>query len=126
MGDVWAFNLSPLELQNAETKRVARTGASQHQQLKTAGEQRVRKPGGVGHTIVKTKGYSTTMALSTLRKLLGSQYLRRGDGIVSTVNTRRAERLFGLKGSGHVKKGLVGAVKLEKLRGDGFRIQPCR
>ena len=74
----------------------------------------------MGHTIVKTKGYSTTMALSTLRKLLGSQYLRRGDGIVSTVNTRRAERLFGLKGSGHVKKGLVGAVKLEKLRGDGY------
>ena len=55
-----------------------------------------------------------------MRKLLGHQHLRRGNGIFSTVQTRRAERLFGLKGSGRVKMGLVGAVKLEKLRGDGF------
>ena len=30
VGDVWAYNLSPLELQNAETKRTASSSGSRH------------------------------------------------------------------------------------------------
>ena len=44
--------------------------------------------------LITTKGYSTTLAISTLSKLLGNQYLRRGDGIVATPASRRKERLF--------------------------------
>ena len=51
---------------------------------------------------MKTTGYSTTMALSTLRKLLGTQYLRRGDGILTTPESRRKERLFGASGTGRL------------------------
>ena len=69
--------------------------------------------------LVKTKGYSTTMALSTLRKLLATQYLRRGDGILTTPESRRKERLFGASGTGRLTCGSTG-VKLEKLRGDGY------
>ena len=45
--------------------------------------------------LVLTKGYSTTMALSTLNKLLGAQLLRSGEGVISTPESRRKERLFG-------------------------------
>ena len=69
--------------------------------------------------LVKTTGYSTTMALSTLRKLLGTQYLRRGDGILTTTDSRHKERLFGAGGTGRLTLGSRG-VKLEKLRGDGY------
>ena len=41
------------------------------------------------------------MAISTLNKLLGAQYLRRGDGILKLRDSRRKERLFG--GSGRTK-----------------------
>eukprot|EP00965_Chrysotila_dentata_P167458 5530108-Pleurochrysis_carterae.AAC.2 len=46
--------------------------------------------------MVKTKGYSTTMALSTLKNLLATQQLRRGEGLVSFPESRRDERLFGV------------------------------
>ena len=44
--------------------------------------------------LVKTKGYGTTQALSTLKSLLGQQYLRRGDGLSSIPDSRRKMRLF--------------------------------
>ena len=69
--------------------------------------------------LVRSKGYSTTMALSTLRKLLSTQYLRRGDGILTTPDARRKERLFGAGGTGRLTHGSRG-VKLEKLRGNGY------
>ena len=66
--------------------------------------------------LVPTRGYSTTMALSTLKNMLSAQYLRRGDGIFATPASRRAARLFG---TGRLTRGSTG-VKLEKLMGDGY------
>eukprot|EP00965_Chrysotila_dentata_P037668 1252815-Pleurochrysis_carterae.AAC.1 len=40
VGDVWAVDLSPLELQNAETKRVATSSGSKRLVLTTEGFQR--------------------------------------------------------------------------------------
>jgi hypothetical protein len=34
------------------------------------------------------------MAISTLRKLLGAQLLRRGDGVIALPDSRRKERLL--------------------------------
>eukprot|EP00965_Chrysotila_dentata_P256079 6212425-Pleurochrysis_carterae.AAC.6 len=50
--------------------------------------------------MVKTRGYLTTMALSTLKNLLATQELRRGEGMVSVPESRRNERLFGMTGAG--------------------------
>ena len=36
VGDVWAVDLSPLELLNAETKRIAERSGSKHLELKTS------------------------------------------------------------------------------------------
>ena len=72
--------------------------------------------------LVKTRGYSTTMSLSTLRKLLVTQVLRRGDGPVATPAARIKARLFGADGTGRLTTAGSG-VKLEKLRaaaGDGY------
>ena len=52
--------------------------------------------------LITTRGYGTTMALSTLRKLLTKRYLREGDGLFSVPESRRRERLFGEKGSGRM------------------------
>ena len=40
VGDVWAFCLSALELQNAETKRVASSSGSKHLTTTAAGQKR--------------------------------------------------------------------------------------
>ena len=66
LGNVWAYDLSPLELQNAETKRTATTGGSKRLSTSTKGESRVpMRNGKEGPArLVPTKGYSTTMALS--------------------------------------------------------------
>ena len=56
------------------------------------------------------------MALSTLKNLLATQYLRRGDGIIATPESRRKSRLLG---SGRLTLGSSGG-KLEKLTGDGY------
>ena len=78
--DVQAYSLSPLELQNAETKRTANTGGARRLTLSKSGEARKPLRGSTQGPmqLVQTKGYSTTMALSTLRKLLATQLLRRG------------------------------------------------
>ena len=47
------------------------------------------------------------MALSTMRKLLGLQYLRLGCGLVATPMSRRKERLFGVADSGRSKNERV-------------------
>ena len=52
------------------------------------------------------------MALSTLRKLLGQGYLRRGDGVVTMPAARRTARLFG---EGRTKAKRAGACKIELL-----------
>ena len=57
-----------------------------------------------------TVGYSTTMALSTLRKLLGAQMLRRGDGVLALPDSRRKERLFGQHGGGKRRRASCSAV----------------
>ena len=64
--------MEPLELQNAETKRVAETGGSKRLELTKAGPSlqglRAGKAGPM--QIVQRKDYSTTLALSVLNNLL--------------------------------------------------------
>ena len=99
VGDVWALDLSPLEMQNAETKRVASSSGARR--LEMSGPSMAIVPMRAGQfgpeRLVATKGYSTTMAVSTLKHLIISQKLRRGDGPdgVLMPDSRRAERLFG-------------------------------
>ena len=119
LGNPWAVDLSKLEMQNAESKRVATAAGSRRMQTTTSGM--ARKPMGRVHEgparLVVTKGYSTTMALSTLNNLLATQYLRRGDGIVATPLSRRKEKLFGSTGSGRTRHLSTG-IKIEKLDSD--------
>ena len=111
VGDVWAFSLSPLELQNAETKRTATSGGSRCLVMRAEGATRRKgRSADAEPTLTTTKGYSTTMAISTLKRLLGAQMLRRGDGILALPDSRRKERL--LAGRTSLATTLV---KLEKL-----------
>lgn len=128
VGDVYAVNLSPLELHNADTKRTADRSATRRMCTSSAGE--TRRPMRGSHegpeVMVKTRGYSTSMALSTLKNLLAQRYLRRGDGIIATPASRRKERLFGHAGAGR-SSTYNGNVKLEKLRGSDYepRLDTC-
>jgi hypothetical protein len=102
VADVWATDLSKLELQNAGTKRTATQGGARNLtmgkgHLSVAPQRRTTQGPA---QLVRTKGYGTTMALSTMRKLLGLQYLRLGDGLVATPMSRRKDRLFGVSGTG--------------------------
>ena len=84
MGDVWAYGTSPLELQNAETKRVAAD---------------------VGATSITFNGSgvnATSMSRSTFTHLLSAQALRAGEGDVALPDSRRKERVFGQGGSGRM------------------------
>ena len=116
MGDTWACDIEPLELQNAETKRVADRSGSRRVVTSTASTVLVNPPPGTEgpDRAVKTRAYSTTVALSTLKHLLATKYLRQGDGIQSIPLTRRTERLFGKTGSGRTKS-LSSGLKHEKL-----------
>eukprot|EP00966_Prymnesium_polylepis_P123948 2866291-Prymnesium_polylepis.1 len=120
VGDVGATDLSALELQNADTKRTATTGASKHLKILTGGQmitpQMTVRQG--PSNLIKTRGYCTTMARSTLLKLVGKKYLREGHGIQSLAASRRKERLFGEKGSGRSKAGRAASAKLELLGSD--------
>jgi hypothetical protein len=120
VADIWATDLSAQELQNAETKRVATSGGSKHLTTSSSGLAVTRQMTvhqGPSKLIV-TKGYGTSMAHSTLRKLLGKTYLRRGDGLYSIPESRRRERLFGSSGSGRTKLGRAGSMRLECLGAD--------
>ena len=117
VGCVWAVNVSPLELQNAETKRVAESGGSRRLTLLTEGIMRQPMRGvheGPAARLVKTKGYNTTMAISTLNNMLVGQLLRRGDGVISLPASRRHNRLFAAGGAGRTKV-MSSGVKIEKL-----------
>ena len=59
------------------------------------------------------------MVISTLNFLLTRGVLRRGDGLVSTPECRRAERLFGQGSAGRMSLASAG-VKLETLAGPGY------
>jgi len=115
----WACDISSLELQNAETKRTACSSGARRLTTSTAGQSRapLRTKQGPAN-LVPTKGYSTSMALSTLNHMLASQYLRRGSGIISTPESRRKERLFGVHGCGRTK--LVSAGVKSEVRGSDY------
>eukprot|EP00965_Chrysotila_dentata_P205371 6182917-Pleurochrysis_carterae.AAC.1 len=53
------------------------------------------------------------MALSTLKNLLATQQLRRGEGLVTVPKSRRNERLFGVTGAGRTKLRSAGARMLK-------------
>ena len=63
--------------------------------------------------LVKTRGYSTTVAIYVLKHMLMQQQLRRGDGLYSVPDSRRRERLMVHGRTKHAHSG----VKLEKLAG---------
>ena len=110
--------MEPLELQNAETKRAASKIGARRLEFSSSGQSRVGPRIGEGPSnLITTSGYSTTVALSTMRNLLGSQTLRRGDGVISMPASRRNERLFGVTGSGRTKHLCTG-VKLENIGKD--------
>ena len=98
IADAWAADLSPLEMQNAETKQRASSSGARRLEISTSGQQLLpMKNGAFGpQKLISTKGNSTTMALSTLRHLMITQKLRRGDGPDGVVmpDSRRRERLF--------------------------------
>ena len=102
VGDVWATDLSKLELQNADTKRTASQGGARNLTFRksttTIAPQRKWTEGPAA--IIHTAGYYTSMAVSTMRKLLGKRYLSEGDGLWRTPLSRQRERLFGEAGSG--------------------------
>jgi hypothetical protein len=105
VGDIWAIDLSKVELNNAVTKRTADQGGTRNLTISTGrttvAPQRSCIPGPAA--LVQTKGYCTTLALSTLRKLLGQRYLAYGGGLVAHPMSRRKERLFGQCGTGRTK-----------------------
>ena len=119
VGDSWAVDLSPLEMQQAETKRIASSSGSRRLELSTEGHMLVpMRDGKFGpEKLVPTKGNCTTMALSTLKHLLLTQKLRRGDGPDAVVmpDARRNERLFGSHGRTSYRSA---GVKLEHLGSD--------
>ena len=115
VGNVWAYDTSSLELQNADTKRVAASSAPRRLTTSGAGQLRVGLKSKVGPSNkIATKGFSSSMALGTLKHLLATQYLRRGDGIIATPESRRNERLFGVTGTGRTTDTSTG-IKMEKL-----------
>ena len=117
LGDIWAADLSPLELQNAETKRVASTGGSKRIEFTEEGQTLVGLRGGKQGPMKLTarKEYSTTMALSVMNNLLVTQKLRRGDGPIRYPKSHRAERLFGEEGR---TKRRSSKIKLENIGSD--------
>ena len=112
----WMFGISSLELQNADTKRCAKQSGSRRLQTSTSGLTRVGlAPGYEGPSkLVTTRGYGSTMSLSTLNFMLVRGYLRVGDGLVATPMSRRKERLFGVGRTSLPSAG----VKLELLGAD--------
>ena len=120
VGDVWAVNLSPLELQNAETKRTARSNGSRRLTVSISARSRPSLRGASGPAkLIATKGCGTSASLSVLKHMLATQVLRRGDGVIATPDSRRKERLFGVHGHGRTKY-LSSGIKLENLRSPDY------
>ena len=120
VGDVWSVDLSPLELQNAETKRAAEASGSKHLTfnnttiLKHPPPMKGAKIEGP-QPLVKAKGYQGSMASSTMKNLLAAQVLRRGDAEFALPDSRRKERLFERGRTKPEKSG--GTIVLD---GDGY------
>ena len=128
VGCIWKPGISSLELLNAETKRTATTGANRHLTISTSGQtmskQMVVKQGPA--QLVQTKGYSGTMASSTLNKMLGKTMLRQGDGEYALPASRRTERLFGETATGRTKRERAASVPLQLMgREYNPRIDTC-
>lgn len=114
VGDVKQFNTSSLELLNAHTKRTASSSGSRRLTTSSSGWKRASMKSSIGPARLSvTKGYSTTMVLSTLKHLMVSNVLHRGLGLYATPESRRNERLFGQSGRGRVTLPSSG-VKLEE------------
>ena len=109
VGDVRAHDLSALELQNAESKRVFESGGARALECRSEGTTHKKVSEGE-YRLVATKGYGSSAAISTLTKMLATSQLRAGDGMYSTPESRRSEKLFGEKATGRSK-----AIKLECL-----------
>jgi hypothetical protein len=64
VGDVWAFDLSPLEMHNGEANRTAIASGSRRFTMSTSGQAQVKPSRNSGKEglaqLVQTKGYSTT------------------------------------------------------------------
>ena len=121
VGNVWAFGTTSLELANADTKRVADQAASRRTKFCEYTQTRVPlAPGFQGPMrLTETSKRGTTMAISTMNFLLVRGVLRRGDGLVSTPASRRAERLFGVGGPGRSRQPSAGC-KIETLNGPAY------
>ena len=112
VGDVWATDLSPLELLNAETKRVAESSGSKRLELSSKGRKHAPVVSAEGPAnLVSTRGYSSTVAISVLKHMLMQKELRQGDGLFKVPDSRRTERLMVTGRTKHLHVG----VKLEKL-----------
>jgi hypothetical protein len=116
VGDVEAFDTSPLEMQNAETKRKARSnGATNRTTIPEGVSQRgPRKKEGPArrHTVAAR---AATTATTTLKKLVTSTNLQRGKpGAPAAIPAeRRTEKTFGSTGTGRSKPERSG-VKLQQ------------
>lgn len=113
VGDVTAVDTSALELQNAETKRTAESSGSRRLEMSSEGRMRqgVKGVHEGPSRLVATKGYSTSMALSTLTNMLATQQLRKGEGEYATPAARRKERVL----TAGRTKALRTGVKLEHI-----------
>ena len=114
---------SALELQNADTKRVARDRGSRHLTFAKAGMTRVplRKAGAQGpeKLIVKKQVSGSTMSITTLKHLLVARELKSGEGAVQMPLSRRKDRLFGSEGPGRTKL-LSKGVRVDMLGGGAY------
>ena len=118
VGDVEAFDTSPLELQNAESKRTARsTGATNHTKIPEGLSQRGPRKKLAAAGLYKVAERAATTASTTLKKVVAIKYLRRGKaGAPATIPAeRRTERTFGSTGTGRAKLECLG-VKLQNSR----------
>ncbi len=88
VGDIWAYDLSALELKNAVSKRVYERGGARCMAITTSGtthkatggDRKHKSTGGETRLIV-TKGYGSTAATSCLKKMFGTAQLLAGDGL---------------------------------------------
>ena len=123
VGDIWAVDLSSLELLNAETKRRAEDSGARRIENSSAPTQQ-RKPLRAGAegpaNLVTSKAMSNTMAVSTLwlKHMLIQQQLQRGDGLFTIPASRRNERFMCTGRTKHISTG----IKLEKLNVEMLRM----
>ena len=114
----WAMGIQSLELQNAETKRVASKNGARNIEFRESSLTRVAmKHGQAGPmrlTSIAADKKGTTMAISILKFLLSKRHLKRGDGVLKLPDSRQSERVFGEGSAGRSKLASAG-MKLELL-----------